>query len=367
MVGPYGVAVVGCGGVSSAHFSAYASHPDADLVAAVDVRPDLAEACARRWHARRWYSSVAEALADPEVQIVDLCLPHDLHAPVAIQAARAGKHVFVEKPIANSLEEADLMISAAEENGVLLMVDQTKRYQNRHRAIKNLLDAGYIGTPLLVRSAYEQDITYAWSNMDPTRRATYWKHDGVISGIGIHSLDLLRWLIGEVIEVQAIASTSDLVEQHRTTEDSGIILVRFDNGCIGEVMVSYVLRHPRMASNWDLMPLQIFGHDGSIEMDDHDQVSLHSTGFAQGAGPATVQLEGRPPVGGPSPAAEGMAGAIDHLFECLGTGARPLSDGRDARRSLELVLAAYQSLALRHTITLPLRVADPGSPVPPGP
>ena len=96
---------------------------------------------------------MAEALADPEVQIVDLCLPHNLHAPVATQAAKAGKHVFVEKPIANTLEEAARMITAAEENGVVLMVDQTKRYQNRHRRIKELLDGGYIGRPLLVHSA----------------------------------------------------------------------------------------------------------------------------------------------------------------------------------------------------------------------
>ncbi len=362
MDGPFGVAVVGCGGVSSAHFSAYASHPDADLVAAVDVRPDLAASSAHRWHARRWYSTVAEVLGDPEVHVVDLCLPHDLHAPVTIQAAKAGKHIFVEKPIANTLDEADRMIAAAEENGVLLMVDQTKRYQNRHRKVKELLDAGYIGRPLLVRSTYEQDIIYAWTHMDPERRATYWKHDGVISGIGIHSLDLLRWLVAEVVEVQAIASTSDLIDPHRNAEDSAIILLRFENGCIGEVMVSYVLRHPRLASNWDVMPLRIFGRDGSIEMDELDRVSLHSSVFSHQAGSGTIYLESMPPVGASPLAAEGMTGAIDHLIECLKTGARPLTDGRDARRSLELVLAAYQSIAKRQAVTLPSWVPDSASP-----
>src|SRR5688500_5317859 len=91
--------------------------------------------CAPNWPAPRWYSSAEEALADPEIQVVDLCLPHHLHAPVAIQAARAGKHVYVEKPIANTLAEADAMIAACRAAGVLLMVDQTKRYQNRHRTL----------------------------------------------------------------------------------------------------------------------------------------------------------------------------------------------------------------------------------------
>src|SRR3954469_19801433 len=151
MVERVGVAVFGCGGVSSGHFGAYAANPRARLVAAVDVRPELAQAAARRWGAERWYTSAEEALRDPDVKIADLCLPHHLHAPVAIEAANAGKHVFVEKPIANTLEEADAMIAACRENGVLLMVDQTKRYQNRHRKLKELLDAGYIGDLILVR------------------------------------------------------------------------------------------------------------------------------------------------------------------------------------------------------------------------
>ncbi len=194
-----GVALFGCGGVSAGHFSAYAANPRARLIAAVDVRPELAEAAAKKWGAEHWYTSTAEALADPAVQIADLCLPHHLHAPVAIEAANAGKHVFVEKPIANTLEEADAMIAACRDNGVLLMVDQTKRYQNRHRKFKELLDAGYVGDPILVRGAYLQDITYAWQHMEPARLKGYWKHDGVISGIGIHALDIQRWLIGEAI------------------------------------------------------------------------------------------------------------------------------------------------------------------------
>jgi len=189
-----------------------------DSPAAACVRPRrearidrLAEAAAKKWGAEHWYTSTAEALADPDVQIADLCLPHHLHAPVAIEGANAGKHVFVEKPIANTLDEADAMIAACHDNGVLLMVDQTKRYQNRHRKIKELLDAGYVGDPILVRGAYLQDITYAWQHMEPARLKGYWKHDGVISGIGIHALDLQRWLIGEAVEVQAISSTSDMI------------------------------------------------------------------------------------------------------------------------------------------------------------
>lgn len=362
MAESYGVAVFGCGGVSNGHFAAYATNPRTHLIAAVDVRPELARAAAEKWGAQRWYSSVSAALADPAIQIADLCLPHDLHAPIAIQAAQAGKHVFVEKPIANTLEEADAMIAACHQNNVLLMVDQTKRYQNRHRTLKHLLDAGYVGEPIMVRAAYLQDITYAWQHMDPKRLATYWKHDGVISGIGIHVLDLLRWLIGEVSEVQAVASTSDLIDPARQTEDTGIVLLRFTGGCVGEATSSYVLKDPRLGSSWDVMPIEIYGRNGAIQMDWNDTITVTSHGLGGEVGAGTFQIHAVPAVGAPRPPAEGMAGAIEHLVECLATGTESLTHGADARASLELVEAAYRSIREGRAIRLPL--ATVGTEVP---
>jgi len=360
---PLGVALFGCGGVSAGHFSAYATNPKARLIAAVDVRPELAEAAAKQWGAERWYTSSAEALADPEVQIADLCLPHHLHAPVAIEAANAGKHVFVEKPIANTLAEADAMIAACRENKVLLMVDQTKRYQNRHRKLKELLDVGYVGDPILVRGAYLQDITYAWQHMDPARLKGYWKHDGVISGIGIHALDLLRWLIGEAVAVQAVASTSDMIDPARRTEDSGLVLLTFANGCIGQVTVSYVLKHPHLGASWDVMPIEIYGRDGSLQMDEHDTITVTSDKIAGDIGPGVFQVQTRPAVGASRPPAEGMAGAIEHLLDCVLNGTQPLTHGEDARASLELVEAAYQSINEGRAVRLPLQPTVVSQPV----
>jgi len=356
MVQPVGVAVFGCGGVSAGHFAAYTANPMARLVAAVDVRPELAQAAAERWGADRWYSSADEALADADIQLADLCLPHALHASIGIQAANAGKHVFVEKPIANSLDEADAMIAACRTNGVLLMVDQTKRYQSRHRKIKELLEAGYVGETILVKSAYPQDITYAWAHMEPRRRQTYWKHDGVISGIGIHALDLLRWLIGEADEIQALASTSHLIDPDRQTEDTGIVLVHFANGCVGEMTTSYVLRDPRFASSWDAMPLEIYGAIGSIRMDTADTITVTSEKIDAGAaaGSGIFQLHMRPPVGARRTAQDGMAAACAHMLDCVISGREPLTNGEDARRSLELVLAAYASIDQQRAIRLPL-------------
>jgi predicted dehydrogenase len=193
--------------------------------------------------------------------------------------------------------------------------------------------------------------------MEPERLKGYWKHDGVISGIGIHALDLLRWLIGEAIEVQAVASMSGLIDSQRKTEDSGHVLLRFANGCIGEVTVSYVLKDPHLGASWDVMPIEIYGRHGSVRMDEQDVITVTSDKIEGAPGVGTFQIQARPQVGAPSLPAEGMAGAIDHLLDCLQTGAQPLTHGEDARASLELVEAAYRSIEAGRAVRLPLQPA----------
>ena len=380
--GPVRVCVVGCGGVSGSHLAAYQHHRLAALVSCVDIREHVASAAAQRYGAERWETSWAEAVTRDDVDLVDVCLPHDLHAPVAIGASRAGKHVFVEKPIANTLAEADAMIAAARDAGKALMVDQTKRFEPRHQKIKELVAAGVIGQPVLAKSAYPQDITYAWDHMDPGRKKTYWKHDGGIGGIGIHTLDLLRWLLGEVESIAACAARSRLLGEARHTEDSGIVLLRFASGAIGESTVSYVLRDPRMAASWGLMPLQLFGEDGSIQMDLEDHIRVFSykgasalldapgtgvhaaaagemaTNVVPGLPPlyGTVEVQLRPPSGAPGLPPSGFAGAIDALLRAIVDGGPVPVPGEEGRRSLELVLAAYQSIETGRTVPLPLDV-----------
>ena len=375
MADPVRVCVVGCGGVSGSHLSAYQSHKLATLVACVDIREPVAQAARQRYGAERAETSWEEAVARDDIDLVDVCMPHDLHAPVAIGAARGGKHVFVEKPIANTLAEADAMIAAARQSGVRLMVDQTKRFEPRHQRIKELIAAGVIGRPIMAKSAYPQDITYAWDHMDPGRKRTYWKHDGVIGGIGIHTLDMLRWLLGEVESVSAFAGRSALLGPNRHTEDSGIVLLRFANGAIGETTVSYVLRDPRMAASWGLMPLQLFGEDGSIQMDLEDHIRVFSH---QGAAPllerggsssdsdganvvpglpplyGSVELQLRGPSGSRGLPSSGFAGAIDALLRAIVDGTEVPVPGEEGRKSLELVLAAYRSIETGEAASLPL-------------
>ena len=152
------VALIGAGGISRAHIPGYLGCRErAEVVVIADpVEPAALSA-------REALGGTAEILADwrlalerADVDAVDVCLPHDLHEPVVVAAAEAGKHVLVEKPIARDLAEADRMIEAADRAGVTLMVCHDRRFHPLFARIKELLDDGAIGRPLCLRLDHNQ-------------------------------------------------------------------------------------------------------------------------------------------------------------------------------------------------------------------
>ena len=141
-----GYCLIGCGRISKSHLPAIASLKGiVDFVATVDTDRSKAEEAAKNFGARKVYTSIEEALLDPEIEAVDICLPHHLHEPVAVQAANHKKHILIEKPLARNLEEADRIIESAEKNGVKLMVGQSRRFTNAVFESKRIVERGAQG------------------------------------------------------------------------------------------------------------------------------------------------------------------------------------------------------------------------------
>src|SRR5579871_90903 len=129
----FGVGIIGCGGIAPNHAQAYRAFPeDCEIVAVSDVSAPAARRLMSRFEVAQWYPDWQDLLADDRIHIVSVCTPHCLHAPMTIAAARAGKHVLCEKPMAMTVGEAHEMIEACREHGVRLSVG-SERFNPRHR------------------------------------------------------------------------------------------------------------------------------------------------------------------------------------------------------------------------------------------
>jgi predicted dehydrogenase len=148
---PFGVAIVGCGRISDLHQIGYQGIQDARIVAVCDTNKTVAKRKAKQWGVEKVYTDYQQVLDDKDVDLVELLTPHHLHCPMTIQAAQAGKHISVQKPMALSASEADSMIAAAEKAGVKLRVYETFVYYPPAARAREMIDAGEIGEVRAVR------------------------------------------------------------------------------------------------------------------------------------------------------------------------------------------------------------------------
>ena len=175
-------------------------------------------------------------LREARVEAVLVCTPHPLHAEPAIQAAEAGVHVLVEKPLAASLPDCDAMLAAARKAGTRLGVISQRRLYEPVRRMKDAIDAGKIGRPVLgVFTMYSwRDPAYYQS--DPWRGKWATEGGGVLVNQSPHQLDLLQWFMGEIEEISGY--WANLNHPSIEVDDTAVAMVRFQNGGLGSIVTS---------------------------------------------------------------------------------------------------------------------------------
>ena len=146
-----GVAIIGCGRISDLHEMGYRGREDACIVAVCDKKRKNARAKAKAWGVDRVYADYQRVLADPKIDLVELLVPHHLHAEMTVAACEAGKHVSVQKPMALTVAEANQMIEAAERAGLVLRVYENFVFYPPHVRAKEMIEAGEIGEPQMIR------------------------------------------------------------------------------------------------------------------------------------------------------------------------------------------------------------------------
>ena len=223
------VGMIGAGCMGGVHAAAYKRLTEARLVTICDLKREKAEKLAG--DGVQVVTDYHDILQDPEIDVVDVCLPTYLHKKVVLEAAAAGKHVFCEKPIARSVEDAEAMVKACKDAGVKLGVGHVVRFFPDYYKVKDVLAGGAIGEAKVIRASRGGAFP-AWP--EDNWYADYAKSGGPIVDLIIHDFDFLRWVFGPVKRVFA----KSLTGKHHML-DHALVTLRFENGIIAHVEGSW--------------------------------------------------------------------------------------------------------------------------------
>ncbi|MBS7615058.1 Gfo/Idh/MocA family oxidoreductase [Candidatus Bathyarchaeota archaeon] len=271
-----GVGVLGYAFMGKAHTNGYKKMPV--FFYPPPARPRLVALCgrteealaeaAKRFGFETYYTDWKALVKDKRIQLVDNCLPNNLHAEPCIDAVEAGKHVICEKPLAGTLKEARAMYEAAEKAGVKHMTAFNYRFVPALRLAKNLIDEGYIGKILQFRAVYLQE----WI-MDPSfplvwRLRKSVAGSGALGDLGAHIVDLARFLVGDFASICGMTETfikerplpDDPKKKGKVdVDDVFIAMVKFKNNAIGSLESSRFC-----AGRKNYQRIEVHGTEGSI-------------------------------------------------------------------------------------------------------
>ena len=335
-----GFAILGAGMIADYHRQAVEANTDlgAELVAVGHYNPARFAEISRKFRAP--CLSQAELLAHPQVDVVCICTPSGQHAGQTIAAARAGKHVLVEKPMALSLAEADAMIESCRQAGVKLGVTLQRRTEPPFPQIRAAIEAGDLGELTLGVVTMPYHRPQAYFNQADWRGTWAMDGGGVLMNQGIHMVDLLVWFMGDPTEARAYAGT---LQRQIEVEDTLVASLHFANGALAAITATTT------AAPGFPHRLEIYGSRGAIQVEGEavGRWTLVEPAQARVEPPAITQATGAGAGSDPRGiTAAGHTAVFRDFIGAIRTNGRPLIDGVEGRRSLAAVLAIYQAAGL---------------------
>ena len=344
-VKPVGVGLIGSQFIASIHAEALRACSQADIRAVASPTAGNARAFAQRHGIPKYFSDYRELLALPEVDMVVVGVPNDLHCSIALDAASAGKHVVMEKPLCLNLAEADRMIEACRRANVKLMYAEELCFAPKYVRLKALLDEGALGRPTLLKQSEKHDGPHAAHFWDVTRSG-----GGVTMDMGCHAIEFFRWMLGRPPVKSVYAHMSTLVHADKTLgDDNAILLLEFADGTTAVAEESWT---------------KLGGMDDRAEVHGSKGVAyadlLHGSAiraYSSGGYGYAVEKSGST-VGWSFPMHEeawnyGFHAEMAHFVDCVQNDRKPLVTGEDGRAVLEIIFAAYESARTGRKVLLP--------------
>ncbi len=337
------IGLVGCGRIAKRHSELLGNGQiaGAGLAAVCDIVPGKAEATAKPFGVP-WFKDMHEMMDQVKLDVVVVLTESGLHAEHAIALAPYGKHIVVEKPMALTLDDADRMIRACDQNGIRLFVVKQNRFNVPIVKMREALVAGRFGKLTLgtvrVRWCRRQD----YYDQDEWR-GTWALDGGVLTNQASHHVDLLEWMMGDVESVFAKATTA-LADIE--TEDTAIVVLKFRSGAIGVIEATTAARPTDLEGS-----ISLLGENGTVEIGGFAVNEMKVWRFEESI-PEDDEVLAKFSVNPPNVYGFGHQAYYQHVVDCIMTERPQLVDGLEGRRSLELVSAIYESIETGREVSM---------------
>ncbi len=342
------VGIIGSQFQADIHAESFRLMPDeAEVVGVASPTAGNAERFAHKHHLARHFTDYRQMLAEPDIEMVTIAAPNQLHAGMVVDAARAGKHIVCEKPLCMTLEEADIMIDICRQKGVLLMYAEELFFTPKYVKAKQMADEGAFGSLYLVKQSEKHFGPHAPWFWDVDRSG-----GGVFMDMGCHGIAFCYWFLGRPAIKSVLCHMGTYVHKDKTRgEDDCVCVLEFENGAKGLIEDSWA-RRGGMEDR-----IEVYGEGGMTCADLHmgnalPTYSEYGYGYAVEKAPSTK--------GWSWPVFEelwnyGFPQEMHHFARCVRGKERPQATGEDGRVVQEVLCAGYQSAGLGAKVQLPFR------------
>ncbi len=325
--------IIGAGKIAErTHLPQYAELKNAEAVAICDINRKKAVRLAKMFKVPAVYTDYKKMIKAAGIDVVSVCTPNFLHESMTVFAAKNKKHVLVEKPMALSIREMKAMIAACKKNRVTLMVEQSHRFDPGHEVLKDVVESGILGRIVTVRGKLGHSGPEFWSNDSPWFFVKRKSGGGVSVDVGIHILDLIRFITGKDVDKVA-ARMANLVKKKAKLEDNVEATLKFRDGTIGVFETSW------STSPYEVI-VQVYGECGKamVQQSNADPQRVR-VWTVDPKNPYSTVKEHFYKV----PKQSRNKSPIAYFVKCVTTGQKPLIDGVEGMKSMAVILAALKS------------------------
>lgn len=347
------IGIIGVGNIAECHISAYQQNPQAELCAFCDINEKRLKEMGEKYGVTHLYTDKDEMLKQEELDAVSICTWNNQHAPCAIAALKAGKHVLCEKPMATSAKDAEKMKKASEESGKLLMIGFVRRFGNDCKIVRDFIKQDYLG------EVYYAKATYLRRNGNPGG----WFGDKSRSGggplidLGVHVIDLVRYLSGNPGAISVYGTTfqklfdrKGAISKSKYTatavtkddicdvEDLASAMIRFENGEVLTVETAFSLNIKE-----DCGTIELFGTKAGVKLSPKVEFYGSQYNYLTNVtldAPSALEFEGL------------FVNEINHFIECVQNGVPCRAPAEDGVEMMKILDAVYESARTGHEVLL---------------